>query len=312
MSDKHIPRALISAALAVGVVLPLAGAAPAEAAAPQVACSSNKAGLANKLKGDITTALRGRPGTVAVTVYEHSSRTYCSLRPWNTFDSASIVKVTVLSALMWDAQKTNRALSARERGLVDAMITKSDNNATSTLWRQLGIGTINGFLRAAGIKYTKPGAGGYWGLTQVNASEQSKLLGTITLHNNVLRDSSRAYILNRMAAVVPGQRWGTPAGAPGRAKVHVKNGWLPRASNGWRVHSLGAFTGQGHDYTITVLTHGNKTMQQGVDTIQAVSRAVHRDLNAATTNKSSTFGAPVPEVVPPSVPQEVIPPMPRE
>ncbi|MFF0744912.1 serine hydrolase [Streptomyces sp. NPDC004111] len=311
MSDKRIPRALTATALAAGVVLPLAGAAPAGAAAPQVACSSNKAGLANKLRGDITAALRGRPGTVAVTVYEHSSRTYCSLRAWNSFDSASIVKVTVLSALMWDAQKTRRSLTTRERGLVDAMITKSDNNATSTLWRQLGTGKINGFLRAAGIKYTKPGAGGYWGLTQVNASEQSKLLGTITLHNNVLSDASRAYVLNRMAAVVSGQRWGTPVGAPGRAKVHVKNGWLPRATNGWRVHSLGAFTGQGHDYTITVLTHGNKTMQQGVDTIQAVSRAVHRDLNAGTAGTARLFEAPVPVVEPPAVPQEVVPPMPR-
>ncbi|MEU8886646.1 serine hydrolase [Streptomyces sp. NPDC048442] len=308
---QGISRGLTAVALATGVLLPVAAAGPATAAAPAVTCSSNKAGLAKKLQGDITAALRGRPGTVAVAVYEHSSRTYCSLRGWNSFDSASIVKVTVLATLMWDAQKTNRTVSARERGLVDAMITKSDNDATTALWKQLGVGKINAFLKAAGMAATKPGAGGYWGLTQVNAAEQSKLLGLITLHNNVLTDGSRAYILDRMAHVVPAQRWGTPAGAPGKARVQVKNGWLPRASQGWRVHSLGAFTGLGHDYTITVLSHGNKTMQQGVDTVQAVSRAVHRDLNPATDGKARTFEAPVPTVVPPAAPQEVIPPMPR-
>ncbi|GHH32756.1 serine hydrolase [Streptomyces candidus] len=307
---NRIARGVTAAALATGVLLPLAAATPATAAAPQVACSSNKAGLATKLKNDITAALRGRPGTVSVAVYEHSSRTYCSLRAWNSYDSASIVKVTVLAALLWDAQKTNRALTARERDLVTAMITKSDNNATTTLWKQLGVGKINGFLKAAGMTGTKPGANGYWGLTRINASEQSKLLGTITLRNNVLKDSSRAYILDRMAAVVSGQRWGTPAGAPARSKVHVKNGWLSRATNGWRVHSLGAFTGLGHDYTITVLTHGNQNMQQGVDTIQAVSRAVHRDLNPAAT--SSTLRESAPQVVvPPAVPQEVMPPLPE-
>ncbi|MFJ6697850.1 serine hydrolase [Streptomyces sp. NPDC091272] len=308
---NRIGRGLTAAALATGVLLPVAAAGPATAAAPTVACSSNKAGLAKKLTADITAALRGRPGSVAVTVYEHSSRTYCALRSWDRFDSASIVKVTVLAALMWDAQKKNRALTAGERRNVDAMITKSDNNATTALWKQLGVAKVNAFLKAAGMPATKPGSGGYWGLTQVNASEQSKLLGLITLRNNVLKDASRAYILDRMAHVVAGQRWGTPAGAPGKARVQVKNGWLPRATQGWRVHSLGAFTGLGHDYTITVLSHGNKTMQQGVDTIQAVSRAVHRDLNPAGSSKARTFEAPVPAVVPPAVPQEVIPPVPR-
>ncbi|CAM5334698.1 hypothetical protein GCM10010329_37420 [Streptomyces spiroverticillatus] len=304
-THRRISRGLTAAALATGVLV--ASAAPATAAAPQVTCSSNKAGLAKKMAADLTAALRGRPGTTALAVYERATGTYCSLRSWDSYDSASIVKVTVMGALLQDSQKRKRALSTRERDLVTAMITKSDNNATSTLWKQLGTGKINTFLKAAGATRTKPGANGYWGLTQVNASEQSKILALLTKPNAVLTDASRAYALDRMARVVPAQRWGTPAGAPGNTKVQVKNGWLPRATKGWRVHSLGVFTGQGHDYTITVLTHGNKTMQQGVDTIQAVSRAVHRDLNPAS--KARTFQAP--EVVPPVAPHEVIPPTPE-
>lgn len=64
--------------------------------------------------------------------------------------------------------------------------------------------------------------------------------------------------------------------------VHVKNGWLSRATHGWRVHSLGgAVTGGGRDYSVAVLTHDNTTMASGISTIEAVARAVHRDLSPA-------------------------------
>lgn len=96
----------------------------------------------------------------------------------------------------------------------------------------------------------------------------------------MLSDKARAYELGLMRKVVPSQRWGTPAGAPASATVQLKNGWLRRTTHGWRVHSIGAFTGRGHDYALSVLTQDNRTMNDGVHTIQAVARAVHKDLNA--------------------------------
>ncbi|MFF0743056.1 serine hydrolase [Streptomyces sp. NPDC004111] len=320
-SGSRIPRTLAAAGLATGLLLaPLAATAPAAytapapapAAVPRPVCTSHRAGLAERLTNDIAAALRGRPGTVALAVYEHSTRTYCALRAYRAYDSASIIKVTILAALVWDAQKSGRALTARERRLVDAMITRSENAATGTLWRQLGKARINRFLAAAKMAYTQLGRDRFWGLSQVNAADQSRLLGTLTLPNKVLSDRSRAYVLDRMAHVVPAQRWGTPVGAPARARVHVKNGWLPRAELGWRVHSLGAFTGQGHDYTIAVLTHGNATMRQGVNTVQAVARAVHRDLNLPANGHTRTPETPAETVAPPAFPEEVIPPMPED
>lgn len=304
--------ATTAAGTAAGTAAITAAAPPWAAAALRPQCVSRNAGLAAKLSNDIAAALRDRPGTVAVTVYEHSSRTYCALRAHTSYDSASIIKVTILAALLRDAQQSRRALSARERSLVNAMITKSSNGATGTLWRQLGTRKIYRFLTAAGLPRTELGWDKYWGLSRVNAAEQSRLLSLITLPNEVLSNSSRAYILDRMAHVVPAQRWGTPVGAPLKARVHVKNGWLPRADLGWRVHSLGAFTGQGHDYTIAVLTHGNATMRQGVNTVQAVARAVHRDLNPPATGHTRTPEAPAPLVTPPAAPEEVVPPMPEE
>ncbi|MGV9238521.1 serine hydrolase [Streptomyces nigra] len=274
-------RAVVAAGLGAGLVIaPLAAAAPAAAATPAVSCTSAKAGLADKLKRDITAALANRQGTVAVGLYDRSTKTTCTLRASSAFDSASVVKVTVLATLLWDAKKHNRYLTDREASLSKAMITKSDNAATTTLWKQLGMTKIKGFLAAAGMPQTKPGADGYWGLTQITVTDEQKLLKLVTAKNSVLSDNSRAYILKLMGQVVSSQRWGTPYGASG-VSVVVKNGWLQRATHGWRVHSVGAFKGGGHDYMITVLSHGNSTMNYGITTIQGVAKVIHKDLKAS-------------------------------
>jgi hypothetical protein len=284
---------LLAAAVGTGLLAPVVVAAtPAAAATPTVSCTSAKAGLAAKLKKDITGALAGRKGTVAIGLYDRSTNTTCTLRATSSFDSASTVKVTVLATLLWDAKKHNRYLTDREAGLTRAMITKSDNNATSALWKQLGMSKIKGFLAAAGMTKTTPGSGGYWGLTQINVNDEQKLLKLVTARNSVLSDNSRAYILKLMGQVVSSQRWGTPAGAPSKVAVHVKNGWLQRATHGWRVHSLGTFNGAGHDYTITVLTQDNSTMSYGVTTIQNVAKAIHKDLVPAATARYTPTSRP--------------------
>ncbi|MEU6090456.1 serine hydrolase [Streptomyces sp. NPDC047085] len=284
----------LAAALGAAVLMPtvttVVAATPAAAATPTVSCTSAKAGLATKLQKDITAALATRKGTVAIGLYDRSTKTTCTLRATSAYDSASTVKVTVLATLLWDAKKHNRYLTDREVSLTKAMITKSDNSATSTLWKQLGLTKIKGFLSAAGMTKTVPGANGYWGLTQENVTDEQKLLKLVTAKNTVLSDNSRAYILKLMGQVISSQRWGTPAGAPSTVAVHVKNGWLQRSTHGWRVHSLGTFNGAGHDYMISVLTQDNSTMSYGVTTIQNVAKAIHKDL--VPTTSGTTLYAP--------------------
>ncbi|MFG3097174.1 serine hydrolase [Streptomyces sp. NPDC048202] len=298
MTHRISPRARKGALAAVvggALLVPVVGAAPASAATA-VSCTSAKAGLAAKLSKDITAALATRKGSVALGVYEGSTKTTCTLRATSAYDSASTVKVTVLATLLWDAKKHNRYLTSTEASLATAMITKSDNTATSKLWKQLGATKVKGFIQAAGMTRTTPGANGYWGLTQINVTDEQKLLKLVTTKNTVLSDNSRAYIQKLMGQVVSSQRWGTPAGAPSTVAVHVKNGWLQRATHGWRVHSLGTFNGGGHDYTITVLTQDNSTMSYGVTTIQNVAKAIHKDL-VPTASKSAVY-------VPTSTPRE--------
>ncbi|MFJ6851572.1 serine hydrolase [Streptomyces sp. NPDC091271] len=274
--------AALGAALIGGALVPAAVASPATAApAPAVSCASDRAGLAAKMSKDITAALKGHRSTTALAVQDHRTRTSCTLRPTQQVDSASVVKVTVLAALLWDAQKADRPLTPHESKLSTAMITESDNDATTELWDKLGPAKVKGFLKVAGMTRTALDAKGAWGLTQITAHDEQRLLTLVTARNKVLDDSSRSFVLDRMRKVVPEQRWGVPAGAPGDATVQLKNGWLERSTHGWRVHSVGAFSGKGHDYVITVLTQDNKTMEDGIDTIQAVSKAVHKDIGPA-------------------------------
>ncbi|MGW5442681.1 serine hydrolase [Streptomyces asiaticus] len=308
------PRTAVCAALTAAVVVaaPVAGAGPASAAAtaatavtaPRPVCVSHQSGLAGRMSKDIAGALRGRSGTVAISLRDHTTHTRCTLRANQRFDSASVVKVTVLGTLLWDAQRHHRGLTKREKTLANAMITKSDNASTSKLWKQLKPARVKAFLRAAGMDATVPGKDGYWGLTRITANDQERLLELITHPNTVLNDASRRYILSLMGKVIREQRWGTPAGAPRGVRIQVKNGWLERSSHGWRVHSVGAFTGGGHDYTLTVLTQDDRTMEAGVATIEAVARAVHKDLNP--TAHANTLYAPTdrPEEALPAVPKD--------
>ncbi|MFJ1894798.1 MULTISPECIES: serine hydrolase [unclassified Streptomyces] len=274
-------RGAPAAVLAVTVLAAVALGTPrATAGTPVVSCASGRAQLAARLSKDITAALEGRGSATALALHDRTTGTTCTLRSTSAYDSASVVKATVLAALLRDSATHHRHLTRRETDLSTAMITKSDNKATTSLWKQLGATGIKAFLKAAGMTHTTPGSGGYWGLTRITAQDEQRLLALLTAENPVLSDGARAYELGLMGKVVPSQRWGTPAGAPASATVQLKNGWLHRAAHGWRVHSIGAFTGRGHDYALSVLTQDNRTMNDGVHTIQAVARAVHKDLNA--------------------------------
>lgn len=54
-----------------------------------------------------------------------------------------------------------------------------------------------------------------------------------------------------------------------------------------------------------MLTQDNKTMNDGINTIQAVARAVHKDLNPAVAAKTTST------IAPPAAPQEAVPAVPE-
>lgn len=283
------------AALALAAAL-LPSAAPARAAAPDGPCSSSRhPKAADRLGARIRQALRGRAGTESVAVYDRRRGIRCALAAGRHYDSASVVKVTVLGALLRQAADEDRPLTGTERIRARRMITRSDNRATSALWRSVGRARIASFLDLAGMTHTELDPGGRWGLTQITAHDEIELLDRLTSPSALLPARSRAYALKLMHEVVPAQRWGTPAGRPAGVVWHVKNGWLPRPGRHWRVHSIGGFDGHGdhghgENYMIVVLTRDTPSMAYGIDTIERVARTVHREL--ARTSLPKSLGRP--------------------
>jgi beta-lactamase class A len=263
---------------------PPAGATVSTTVSASICRSAAHPALAAKLARDIQAALAGRVSTVALQVDDPRNGLGCWLRNSRQFDSASVVKVTILGALLRLALDQNRYLTNTEAALARAMITKSDNAAASALWAELGRSHLQHFLDLAGMKQTTLGPDGYWGLTQITAHDQILLLRVLLNKNSALDSPSRSYALSLMAQVIPSQRWGVPAGAPTSVTVHVKNGWLPRATHGWRIHSIGCFTSKGGNYSIVVLTQDNPSMAYGIATIERIAKVIHRDLNPGATS----------------------------
>jgi beta-lactamase class A len=234
--------------------------------------------LAARLSADIQGALRGRTGNHAVTVADTVTGVSCATNEDRHFDSASIVKAIILAALLRWHQETGTPLSPEEQQEATLMITQSDNDAATDLWDEVGMSRLQHFLDLAKMDQTRLGQDGYWGLTQVTAHDELRLLELLTQSNSVLTAASRSYQLGLMSQVISSQRWGTPAGAPSDVTVHVKNGWLPDGT-GWHINSIGAFTGKDKNYLIAVLTDEDPSEQYGIDTVEAVARVAHRDLN---------------------------------
>jgi beta-lactamase class A len=276
-------RALVaaSAVLAVGVMMMGASALASPGTRVRAGICTAPAAyrkLAERLSADIQGALLGRDDDHAVAVYDTVTGVSCYADSDTHFSSASIVKAIILAALLRWHEQTGTPLSSWENDEATLMITQSDNDAATDLWDEVGMRRLQNFLDLAKMGQTRLGEDGYWGLTQVTAHDELLLLELLTRPNPVLTAASRAYQLGLMARVISSQRWGTPAGAPSGVTVHVKNGWLPDGS-GWHVNSIGAFTGEDRNYLIAVLTDENASEQEGIDTIEAVARVVHRDLN---------------------------------
>jgi Beta-lactamase enzyme family len=260
--------------------------------------------LAARISRGIHAALSGRSSTVGLRVYDKSEDLNCWLNTTMHFDSASVVKVIILGTLLREAETQHRQLTASESRLAQLMITQSSNNAASALWAHVGRGRLQYFLSRAAMKQTHLGPGGYWGLTQITAHDELLLMNLLMYPNTVLNPGSRDIALNLMAQVIPSQRWGVPAGAPASLTVHVKNGWLPLATHGWRINSIGCFTGHHRGYSIVVLTEDNPTMAYGITTIQGAAEVIHRQLNP-----DATVFSPVPAPAPSwGTPDEQIPP----
>jgi hypothetical protein len=282
---RQIPRwirvcAVAAAATTVFASVPAFAAPAASPPAQGVRCASptkTYAPLAARLAADLTSRLRGRASEAGLDLTDSRTGVTCWYRSTRQFYAASVIKVTILAALLLRAQEQHRKLTESELRNAWLMITQSDNNATNNLWFEIGQRAVQHFLDLAKMTQTKLQY--HWGLSLITAHDELRLLSLITGPNDVLTKPSRIYARYLMAHVVASQRWGVPAGVPRGVLVHVKNGWLPYPGSEWEINSIGTFTTTHRAYLITMLTYDNPSMAYGIATIEGAARVIHALLN---------------------------------
>ena len=248
------------------------------------------AAVAKRMARDLDHRLDSRASDDGLKLTDSKTRVTCWYHSHRHFIAASVIKVTILAALLRKAQQEHRHLTATETRAAWLMITQSDNDAANQLWFDVGLRFMQHFLDLAKMSQTKLDY--HWGLTLITARDEMKLLWLISNPNKVLTKVSRVYVRYLMAHVIAGQRWGVPAGAPRGVHVHVKNGWLPYPGTLWEINSIGTFTTKTRTYLIAMLTYNNPSMAYGIDTIESAAEVIHALLNPGTRS-----------VVAPSVPR---------
>ncbi|MEV4823283.1 serine hydrolase [Micromonospora sp. NPDC049274] len=228
--------------------------------------------------GHLAVAARDRQGKAAVTVGTRR------------FETASVVKVNILAALLLRQSPQGRALSAGTRRLAEAMIVSSDNDAAVALWQRIdgsrGLAAAN---RALGLRETKPSS--HWGTTTTTADDQLRLLTALTSPTGPLTPQDRAFIMGLMKKVIPEQRWGvTAARASDTRSSYVKNGWDTADVDGghWLVNSIGRIVEARHDWLIAVLSDHHVSQKEGIRVVEKAATYALKELRAATAGDGAS------------------------
>src|SRR5580693_4022122 len=117
-SVKPKGASVVSILLTVPLIVSLAGpagaASSAAGAAPGICASSSHPALAGRISRAVEAARRDRVSFVAVEVDDPGAGLLCRLDSRSHFDSASVVKVIILGALLRKAQAEHRSLTRSE------------------------------------------------------------------------------------------------------------------------------------------------------------------------------------------------------
>jgi len=230
-----------------------------------------------KAKAQLERFVRDKGGRVSVALHDRVTGAGLAVGT-RRFRTASIVKVDILAALLLD----DDTLTSSQRALATDMITVSDNDAASSLFRTVGgVSGLNKANATFGMKETK--ANPAWGITTTTAADQVRLLHSITAGDGPLSTAATKFVLGLMTKVVEEQRWGVPAAAPtGASGVWVKNGWVQVSADSglWVVNSIGRITEDGHDWLMAVLSDHHATQQKGIDIVEQAATVALRSMRA--------------------------------
>ncbi|HEY1702418.1 MAG TPA: serine hydrolase [Trebonia sp.] len=248
------------------------GRATARASAQAATAKKLTAQSADKeLSAAVASVVKADDWHAAVAVDDLSTGDEASYNGNGEFATASIVKVDILSTLLYQLQKSGETLSDEQQDLATTMIENSDNDSASALYFDDGQDTgVNAANKVFGLTETTAGTDGEWGLTSTTVTDQVKLLQQVLTTDSVLSASSRDYVQGLMSEVEADQRWGVPAAADSGTSYMVKNGWLPNPTL-WEINSIGEITHDGQKLLIAVMSSDNQTEDGGIDLVQQIA-----------------------------------------
>lgn len=276
MAGVHaMARPPAQTAAQVAAAAPAAGATqPSEEPVETVQPEATAVNLDGALSDALGTVADGTDADFSVAVLDTASGAQAVYGD-GAYDTASIVKVDILAALLLRAQDAGRELTAQEKAYATVMIEKSDNDAATALWHTIGL--ADGLADAnerLGLTGTDGGDGELWGLTRTTAADQLALLSAVFGDESPLDAASRTYLRGLMQRISAGQDWGVTAAAATASDSALKNGWLRRSTTGlWDINSIGRVATDGNTYLVAVLTSGNATQAAGIALAEDVARA---------------------------------------
>jgi hypothetical protein len=239
-------------------------------AAPSATTSARTSASARSRERDVRRAvaatLRDRRGIVDVAITDVGGRQVVHAGSGRPVRTASIVKLLVLRAL-----QARGSVTRTERILATRMITRSDNAATTRLWRAAGRNpAVARAAKAAGMTRTTQIRTKLmlWDGWQTTAEDQVRLLRSISRG----RSADDRWTRSLMARVIASQDWGVGA-VPGA--TGVKNGWLP-VEGGWIVNSDGCVKKGRRVLCVSVLSTGSRSFTTGIRTVERAAKAAVR------------------------------------
>jgi hypothetical protein len=230
----------------------------------------------------LTGALKKYAATVpefSVAVLDRKTGKRYSFRGSERYETASVVKVQVLACLLLRAQDNDRDLTPTELALAKRMIRYSDNDATTALFARLGRApAVSRSNRRLGLTQTTVNSA--WGLTRTTVNDQVRLLDELVDDDGPLDEESQELAFKLMSTVDDDQDWGVPVVARTGETATVKNGWLPRSTDGgrWIINTVGRVTGDDVDVSIAVLSHNHSSMSGGIHVVEKTAKLTRRYL----------------------------------
>ncbi|MQA99118.1 MAG: hypothetical protein GEU78_02300 [Actinobacteria bacterium] len=218
-----------------------------------------------------------RSGSVSFAVLDERRR-FHGYRAQRDVAAASVLKVMFMAAYLRRPSVRGRSLTDYDRSLLGPMIRRSDNTAASRVRDIVGRRGMERLARDAGMDSFRfvysP-----WGLSLVNAAEQSRFMSTLPRY---IPDRHERYARNLLSHIVESQRWGIGEVERPNWRYFFKGGW--GSGTGAVCHQVAFIRRDDLKISYAVMITNSPSHGYGTDTLRGIFSRLMRDLPRPATS----------------------------